>query len=602
MKTLSGAADLEVRGPRGGFDESAVRALARDPDVAVASPVVEVDARIEGRDEALRIYGVDAFRAARGHAGARRRPRDDAARRPAPRQCVPHARRRVVARRQARRHAARAGRHARASPLAVAGLAEASTGERYAVMDIAAAQDRVRAPRRRCRASTFACGRARRSRRRARADRVAAARRRRGRAAAGERGDDRRACRAPIASISTCSRSSRCSPGALLVFSTQALSVVRRRAQFALLRTLGVTRAALARWLVARGRAGRDARARCSGIAGGYALAYVVLRVVGADLGAGYFRGVAPRVVVDPVAALRVRGRRRRGGGVGQPRCRRAKPRARSPPRRSRRATSRRRSRGCARRGPALALLAAGAAMTMLPPVAGLPLFGYASIALLLVGTLLLLPRIASVALLADVPVPRTAPGGARARAVARRAGAGRREPRDDRRERVADGVDGDHGRVVPPVARRLARARPAGRRVSSRGQRRRHRVPRRRHSSAPSRRCRASRASRSCACRTCCSTRRSRASRCSRATCRAHDPGRALAARRRSRTPCATAIRRRCGSAKRWPISTALRPGARIDIPARIGDAHVRRRGRLARLRAAAGRDRDRRARLTSR
>ena len=32
--------------------------------------------------------------------------------------------------------------------------------------------------------------------------------------------------------------------GGLLVFSTQALSVVRRRAQFALLRTLGLTRGA----------------------------------------------------------------------------------------------------------------------------------------------------------------------------------------------------------------------------------------------------------------------------------------------------------------------------------------------------------------------
>jgi putative ABC transport system permease protein len=64
MKTLSGVADLEVRGPRGGFDEALFARLARDPEIAVASPVVEVDARIAGRDEALRIYGVDAFRAA----------------------------------------------------------------------------------------------------------------------------------------------------------------------------------------------------------------------------------------------------------------------------------------------------------------------------------------------------------------------------------------------------------------------------------------------------------------------------------------------------------------------------------------------------------
>ena len=53
-----------MRGPRAGFAETLFAQLARDPEVAVASPVVEIDARIAGRDEALRIYGVDGFRAA----------------------------------------------------------------------------------------------------------------------------------------------------------------------------------------------------------------------------------------------------------------------------------------------------------------------------------------------------------------------------------------------------------------------------------------------------------------------------------------------------------------------------------------------------------
>ena len=65
IKSLAGIADFEVRGPRGGFPEALFADLARDPDVAVASPVVEVDARIAGRDDALRVYGVDAFRAGR---------------------------------------------------------------------------------------------------------------------------------------------------------------------------------------------------------------------------------------------------------------------------------------------------------------------------------------------------------------------------------------------------------------------------------------------------------------------------------------------------------------------------------------------------------
>ena len=130
--------------------------------------------------------------------------------------------------------------------------------------------------------------------------------------------------------------------------------------------------------------------------------------------------------------------------------CRRAKPRARRPRRRSRRATSSRRSPACARRGPALALLVVGARDdVMLPPVAGLPVFGYVAIALLLIGTLLLLPRIAAFAPRARARAALGS-GRARARAAARRAGAGRRQPRGDRRERLAHGVDGDHGRVVP--------------------------------------------------------------------------------------------------------------------------------------------------------
>jgi putative ABC transport system permease protein len=140
--------------------------------------------------------------------------------------------------------------------------------------------------------------------------------------------------------------------GALLVFTTQALSVVRRRAYFALLRTLGMTRGALARWLVLEG-----ALAGCAGavlgIAGGYAIAYVVLRVVGADLGAGYFRGVAPRVVVDPVAACVFAAAGVAVAALGSLAPAREAARA-QPAAALKSVTSRRHSHACARRGPAL--------------------------------------------------------------------------------------------------------------------------------------------------------------------------------------------------------------------------------------------------------
>src|SRR5207247_1824037 len=44
---------------------------------------------------------------------------------------------------------------------------------------------------------------------------------------------------------------------------------------------------------------------------------------------------------------------------------------------------------------PGLAVLLAGAALTQAGPVSGLPLFGYGAIGLLLIGTVMLMPRIA---------------------------------------------------------------------------------------------------------------------------------------------------------------------------------------------------------------
>src|SRR2546427_493721 len=64
VQTLSGEADLAVRGPRAGFDESLYPRLAKLPEVAVGSPLLEGEARLPGRPEPLKILGVDLFRAA----------------------------------------------------------------------------------------------------------------------------------------------------------------------------------------------------------------------------------------------------------------------------------------------------------------------------------------------------------------------------------------------------------------------------------------------------------------------------------------------------------------------------------------------------------
>jgi len=65
VQTLSGESDLTVRGSRRGFDESVYPLLAKQSDVAVASPMLEISGRLDAREDSLRIVGLDMFQAAR---------------------------------------------------------------------------------------------------------------------------------------------------------------------------------------------------------------------------------------------------------------------------------------------------------------------------------------------------------------------------------------------------------------------------------------------------------------------------------------------------------------------------------------------------------
>ncbi len=91
--------------------------------------------------------------------------------------------------------------------------------------------------------------------------------------------------------------------GAFLVFSVLSLSVAKRAQQFALLGVLGLSarnRLALVLWeSLVLGLVGSIA-----GIALGTALAALALRLLGGDLGGGYFAGVAPSLQWDGLAAL----------------------------------------------------------------------------------------------------------------------------------------------------------------------------------------------------------------------------------------------------------------------------------------------------------
>src|SRR5262249_21973706 len=182
--------------------------------------------------------------------------------------------------------------------------------------------------------------------------------------------------------------------GGLLVFSTQALAVVRRRPHFALLRVLGMTRGQLIAGLLLEG-AVLGAVGSALGLVFGFALAQAAIRIVGPDLGSGYFRGVAPTLALTAIALalcfLLGLATAILGSLFPALEAARATPALALKPGDEQRAFVRLRSVW-----PGVAALAAGALTTLLPPVAGLPLFGYVAIALLLVGTLMLMPRIAA--------------------------------------------------------------------------------------------------------------------------------------------------------------------------------------------------------------
>ena len=63
-KRLVGEADIVVRGPREGFSEQLFTKLAREPAVSVASPVLELEVALPGRRDTLKVLGLDPFRAA----------------------------------------------------------------------------------------------------------------------------------------------------------------------------------------------------------------------------------------------------------------------------------------------------------------------------------------------------------------------------------------------------------------------------------------------------------------------------------------------------------------------------------------------------------
>jgi putative ABC transport system permease protein len=379
--TLSGDADLQVQGGRSGFPEAIYPRLARDAAVAVASPVLQLEATLPGADETLMLIGIDVLRAAAVTPGLVGEVQDrfDALR-PDTVYLTPAA---LASLGRRRGDTLTLQNGLDAFELRIAGALRGNDEARMGVMDIGGMQDRFDRAGRITRIDLRLRPGFDVERTRERLARTMPA------------GVSVVSPRSNAESTARLTRAYRVNldvlalvalfTGALLVFSTQALAVLRRRVPFAVLRSLGLTRGALMR-LVVREGAVLGVLGAVAGLALGFAIATLATRWFGLDLGAGFFRGRAPGIVMDWTGAALFG-----ACGVAAAMLGSVAP-----------------ARDAARTPPALALKAgdvdvewgrgrsmwlgaaawvAGAGATLLPPVHDLPLFGYLAIALLLLGT-----------------------------------------------------------------------------------------------------------------------------------------------------------------------------------------------------------------------
>jgi putative ABC transport system permease protein len=406
VRGLAGSADLTVRGARSGFDELIYPQLARRPDVALASPVLELDAKlIAPVAGTLRIHGIDPLRALElvpGLLGDARGRLVELFLPDTVMLSLPAAQALGVG--EGALLQVQSGlRSVRLRVLAVLPLNDALR-QPLALMDIASAQwafDRLGTLTRIDL----------RLRRGASAERALAA-------INAELPPGVAAAEVAIAAEQglALSRAYRVNldmlalvalfTGAVLVYSTQTLSVLRRRTHIALLRALGLPRRGLAAWLaieaIALGGIGAAA-----GIALGIGAAQLALTRFGGDLGAGFFAGVVASLHPDAagLAAIALCGvvASLLGGLVPAIEAARAEPAqalhsGAEPTRPSRRPQW----------IPAACLLAFAAVLSVLPAVGGLPLFGYLALACLLSAALMLMPAYAR-AVLGRVPLPAAA-------------------------------------------------------------------------------------------------------------------------------------------------------------------------------------------------
>lgn len=403
VRAVNGQPDLELRAVQGGFDESLYQRVAADPQVALASPVLEVStyAATQSTDGKaarlpLRIIGVDVLAVGAMAPALMPVPSSNAERfalfapgtvflNPAARQLFNSPTLRLQSGLELRE-------------VTVAGSVGAGGGP-LAVMDIAAAQDLFgkggQLSRIDVRLKPGAESR----------DFIASMQLAPGITAtapgdAAERVSNlSRAYRVNLTVLALVALFT----GAFLVFSVLSLSVAKRAQQFALLGVLGLTGRERLQLVLAEsvllGLLGS-----VLGVALGTALAALALRLLGGDLGGGYFSGVAPSLQWNGAAALTYGALGVLAAAVGGwwP----ARAAQKLPPAQTLKGLGARSSGG---KGHwlSIALVAAGGLLALVPPLFGIPLAAYVSVGLLLVGGITALPWL--IALLYDRLSPHVA-------------------------------------------------------------------------------------------------------------------------------------------------------------------------------------------------
>ncbi len=176
--------------------------------------------------------------------------------------------------------------------------------------------------------------------------------------------------------------------GAFLVYSVLALSVARRAQQMALLGVLGLTRQQRLRLVLLEALV-LGTLGSALGIGLGTALAALGLQLLGGDLGSGFFAGAQPALQWRLPAALLYFGLGLSAAMAG----------AWWPARAAQRLAPAQALKGLGdsshrprHAGWGAMLLLAGGLLASLPPVGGVPLAAYLSVALLLVGGIVALP------------------------------------------------------------------------------------------------------------------------------------------------------------------------------------------------------------------